>query len=256
MGRALLRFLAPVGVAGLLVGTWHVAAEAARSPFFPPLTEVAQAFRELWLSASFVDQAVPSFVRAGLGFGLALAAGVVVGSLIGLSPLFRALTKAQLEFLRAIPPVLLIPPSILLLGTGDSMKVVVIALSAVWPILLAAVDGVRSVEAVRIDAARVFGLDRARQFRWVVLPSAVPRIWSGVRAAVPIALVVMVAADYYASSDGLGYMISQTATRFRFSEMWASVILLGIFGALVNLAVIRLGRRFDKEFGEFGEPAS
>ena len=252
MTRAFTRYALPLLVVLVMLAVWELASNAAHSPYFPPLSRVLGSFVELWFSAALFEQAMPSFIRVGIGFLAALVIGVAVGSLIGLSSLFRTLTKAQFEFIRAIPPVLLIPPSILLLGAGDGMKVFVIALSAVWPILLAAVDGVRAVEEGRIDAMRVFGLGQFQRFFWVVLPSAVPRIWSGVRAAVPIALVVMVASDYYASSDGIGYMISQTATRFRFDEMWASVILLGLVGAAINIGVVRIGHWFDKAFGEFG----
>ncbi|MEQ3552686.1 ABC transporter permease subunit [Pseudonocardia nematodicida] len=254
--HAWLRRLSPLLVIATVVAIWYLVSRSANSLFFPPLTDVLVSFRELWFSATLLDQALPSFIRAGAGFAIALVGGVVMGTAIGLSPLIRQLTTAQLEFLRSIPPVLLIPPSLLLLGTGTQMKIAVIALASVWPILLATIDGVRSVETVRLDSARVFGLGAAGRVRWVVLPTAMPRIWSGVRACVPIVFVVMVAADYYASSDGIGYMISQTATSFRFSEMWASVLLLGIFGAAVNLAVMRAGRWLDHTFGEFGVRAA
>lgn len=250
--KSWLRGASPVLVViGVLVA-WHLASRSSESLFFPPLRDILESFREMWFSALLIEQAVPSFVRAGFGFLIAVTAGILLGTLIGLSPVFRHLTRAQLEFLRAVPPVLLIPPSLLLLGTGSSMKVAVIALASVWPILLATIDGVRAVEEIRIDSGRVFGLTQLARIRWVILPSATPRIWSGVRAAVPIVFVVMVAADYYASSDGIGYVISQTATRFRFSEMWASVILLGLVGMAVNLTVMAIGRRLDRTFGEFG----
>jgi ABC-type nitrate/sulfonate/bicarbonate transport system permease component len=176
--------------------------------------------------------------------------GVVVGTAVGLSRGVEVWTRPELEFMRALPPVLVFPPMLLILGTGDTMKVAAIALSAMWPIVLATTDGVRSVEPARRDMARVFGLPLSAQLRHVVLPTAVPHIWSGVRAATPIALVVLIAAEYYASKNGIGYFISETSTSFRLTDMWSAVLLLGVIGVAVNGIVALIGRLLDRRFGE------
>lgn len=170
----------PIVVPAALVALWWMLSSSSTSLFFPPLADMVEAFRANWLTGeTFGKMALPSLMRAGEGMLIAVVVGIVVGIVIGLSPLAESLTKAQLEFMRGLPPILVIPPMILVLGTGDVMKVGVIAASAVWPILLAAVDGVRAVEPVRDDMVQAFGLPRLARIRHLVLPTAVPHIWAG-----------------------------------------------------------------------------
>ena len=244
--------LLPAVVLLAAVATWWGLSASSTSLFFPPLKDIVTAFKDNWLSSALVDQALPSLWRLLRGMVIALVAGVVVGAVLGVFPRLERFTRPELEFMRAMPPILVIPPLLLVLGTGDFMKVAVIAASSVWPILLATSDGVRAVEPVRSDMGRAFRLPWRAQMRWIVLPTAVPHIWSGVRAAVPIAIVVMVAAEYYSSVNGLGYFIAQTSTTFRFVDMWTAVLLLGLLGVLVNTVVTVIGRWLDRRFGEFG----
>lgn len=250
--RTAWRWGGPILVPLAAVAAWWGLSANSTSLFFPPLTDMLTAFRHNWLEGdTFSTMALPSLVRAGEGLVIAVAAGIALGIVIGLSSLAEALTKPQLEFMRALPPILVIPPLILVLGTGDVMKVGVIAASAVWPILLAAIDGVRSVEPVRDDMIRVFGLPWHARLRYLILPTAIPHIWAGVRAAVPIALVVMVGAEYYSSQNGIGYFISETSTTFRLADMWSAVLLLGLLGMAINGIVLALGRLLDRRYGEF-----
>ncbi|HWI74061.1 MAG TPA: ABC transporter permease [Baekduia sp.] len=233
-----------------VVALWWVLSADSTSLYFPPLEQMLDAFKTNWFGSNFADLAVPTLVRAAVGMALAFVLGVGLGALVGLSPRFGAWVRPELEFMRALPPILILPPMLLILGTGDSMKVAVVALSAMWPILLATTDGVRSVEPVRRDMGAVFGLPWSARLRHIVLPTAVPHVWSGVRAATPIAFVVLVASEYYASTNGIGYFISQTSTSFRLADMWSAVLLLGVIGVVVNGAIAIVGHRLDRRFGE------
>lgn len=246
------RILAPVVVVIAAIACWWFASDSSESLFFPPLRDIVAAFRTNWLSSAVFDQALPSLARLGIGMLLAIVGGVVIGALLGVFPKVEVFTRPELEFMRALPPILIFPPLLLVLGTGNAMKIAVIAASSVWPILLATTHGVRGVEPVRDDMGRVFRLPWRARMRWIVLPTAVPQVWSGVRAAVPIAIVVMVASEYYASTNGLGNFISQTSTTFRLADMWSAVLLLGFLGILVNALVTAIGRWLDRRFGEYG----
>lgn len=243
--------LAPLAVVAAVIGLWWMLSGSSGSLFFPPARQILRAFRANWLSADFVTVVVPSLWRVSLGMTIGFAAGVGVGAVVGAVRRLEPFVKPQLEFMRALPPILAMPPTILVLGTGDAMKVGVIATSAVWPILLGTLDGVRSVEPERHDMAKIFGLGWSARMRWIVLPTAVPYIWSGVRAATPIAFVVMVAAEYYSSVNGIGNFISQTSTSFRLADMWSAVVLLGLIGVAVNSLVAYAGRLLDRKFGEY-----
>ncbi|MFG1617104.1 ABC transporter permease [Nonomuraea wenchangensis] len=250
MKRLMYGVVVPALVTLAVAGLWWVLSASSTSLFFPPLRDILSAFATNWLSADFASMVLPSLWRVGLGMLIGIVAGVGVGAAIGSVRRAEPYVKPQLEFMRALPPILILPPMILVLGTGDGMKIGVIAASAVWPILLATVDGVRSLEPVRDDMGRVFGLPWRARFRWMILPTAVPHIWSGVRAALPIAFVVMVASEYYSSVNGIGYFVSQTSTSFRLADMWSAVVLLGLIGVVLNTLVAVAGRRLDKKFGE------
>lgn len=256
MQRLLVRIGAPIVVLVVFVTCWWVASANSTSVFFPPLHDILIAFKDNWFSSNLVDKAVPSLVRVTIGLVLAVIGGVTIGALLGLLPKVDVFVRPELEFMRALPPILIFPPLLLVMGTGDSMKVAVIAVSAVWPILLATTDGVKAVEPLRYDMGRAFGLPWSARVRWIILPTAIPHIWSAVRAAVPIAIVVMVASEYFASTNGLGAFISETSVSFRMADMWSVVLLLGFFGMLINGVVAAIGTGLDRQFGEFGDLAS
>ena len=229
---------------GLLAAAalWWVVSADSESFYFPPLRDILVSFRENWMFARVGSDLVPGMARFLSGMALALAAGVVGGLCLGLSRTLYRAARPQLEFLRSVPPVLLLPPSLLVFGTGSGMKVFVIAAGSLWPILLATTAGVRSTDEMMTDMARVFGLGRSARIRTVVLPAALPSILAGVRTAVPIGLVLMVVSELVASTNGIGYFILESQQTFDLTAMWSGVLLLGVVGTSLGLLVARLER--------------
>jgi len=218
-----------------LVVIWYVISLNSTSFYFPPLKTILGNFWSFWLGKGFIAQVVPSIERMAIGYGLAIVAGVIVGVGMGLSTWAHDLANPLVEFLRSIPSILLIPFGIVVLGVGTSMKVFIIALGCAFPIILNTADGVRSVEPTLIDVARTFKLGGWTRLVRVVLTSAGPQIFAGLRASLPLALILMVVSEMLASTNGIGYSILQAQTRFVISEMWGGIIVLGILGYLVNL---------------------
>lgn len=241
----------PVIVALGVIAVWYFGSASSTSLYFPPLQKIGESFVSIWFSPQFAAEALPSFIRVTIGLIIAIIVGVVVGAIIGVIRPVEPFVRPELEFLRALPPILIIPPMLLILGTGDVMEISVIALSGLWPILLATTDGVRAVETVRSDMGRAFRLPWLARMRWITIPTALPHIWSGVRAAVPIAIVVMVGAEYYSSQSGLGYFISQATTTFRIADMWSAILLLGLLGVILNGVTAVIGRLLDRRYGEY-----
>lgn len=234
--------------AGLLfvLGTWWVWSEQAQSLYFPPLSKVIVAFRENWLFARIATDVLPSLSNMFAGFALAVAIGIVGGFVLGLLPMLRVALDPILEFLRAMPPPVFLSLGLLVLGTGSSMKIAVIALGPVWPILLNTIDGVRATDPARLDMVRVFGISRTGTLWRVVLPSALPRIMAGLRVGLPLALVLMVISELVGSTEGIGYFVIQSSTTYAIADMWSGILLLGLLGwalatvmALLERLVIR-----------------
>jgi ABC-type nitrate/sulfonate/bicarbonate transport system permease component len=229
-GRGLLAaVLLPV----VLVTGWWVLTADSTSFYMPPLRDVFTRFPEVWTLERIRQDVVPSVLRLGTGYLIALALGVAFGVLIGSARRLRGFLEPVLEFLRAVPPTVLVPVFMLFAGLGDTMKVLVIVSGAVWPILLNTIEGVRSTDSVMTETARSFAVSRSERLRYLVLPAASPRIMAGVRQSLSIALILMVISELAYSSSGLGYQIVYFQRNYLIAEMWSGILLLGLIGILL-----------------------
>lgn len=206
----------------------------AQSYYFPPVPDVLSAFRETWLFARLTEDVVPSLVRLGAGYVIAVLLGVGLGVLLGLRPALRRMATPVVEFLRAIPAPALIPFTILVLGVEDDAKIFLIAVVCVFPVLLNAIDGVAGVEPTLLDTTRVFRVSAGDRLRRVVLPAAAPQIFAGMRTSLSLSLILMVISEMVASSNGIGYFVLQSQRSFAIMEMWSGILLLGLLGYLLN----------------------
>jgi ABC-type nitrate/sulfonate/bicarbonate transport system permease component len=211
-------------------------ASISPAPFFPSPLVIFDAFVDTWVGPRFVNDVLPSLARLGVGILLSVIIGIVAGTLIGLVRWLRELLEPMLEFFRAIPPPVLIPIFAVLLGPTDSMKITVIVAGSLWPVLLNTIDGVRETDSVMTETARSFALTPAQRIRYLVLPAASPRIMTGTRQTLSIALILMVISEMFFSSSGFGYRIVYFQRNYLIAEMWSGIVLLGLIGVL--LAVI------------------
>ena len=229
------RALLAAGLPLALLALWWVASEDSQSFYLPPLRQILAAFASTWLGGRLVDDVLPSLVRLLAGFGLATVAGVAVAVVVGSSWRLRAACEPVLEFLRAIPPPVLVPIFILVAGIGTTMKVLVIVSGCVWPILLNTVEGVRARDEVLEDTCRAYGVRGAARLRHLVLRAASPQIVTGMRQALSIGIILMVISEMFAASSGLGFTIIQFQRGFAIPEMWSGILLLGLLGVALSL---------------------
>ncbi len=227
----------------LVLVAWGLWSARADNFFFPPLTDILARFRANWLFARIPTDVVPSLERMLAGYALAVAGGVAMGVLIGSFRPVRWAAGPPIEFLRAIPPPVLIPFAILAFGVGPQFKVFVIAIGCVWPVLLNTVDGVRGIDATLRDTARVFRIGSLSRLLWLVLPAASPRIFAGLRTALSLALILMVISEMEASTNGIGFFVLQSQRSFAIPDMWSGILLLGLLGFLLNAGFVELERR-------------
>ncbi len=227
----------------VLLAAWELSARLNKTVYVPPVTAIAATFVHEWVSAQFRDQALPSLLRMFAGYAIASTCGVAVGVVIGAyRPLYR-LVDPVLQFLRAIPPTAIIPVGILLIGIGDTMKILVIAFGAFWPILVNSVDGARSVPQERLDTARIFGLSRSSTLLTVIFPSALPGVFAGLRTGLSIAFIMIVVSEMIGSTNGLGYYILQAQRTFAIPEMYGGIVLLAILGYCLNAGFVAVEHR-------------
>jgi ABC-type nitrate/sulfonate/bicarbonate transport system permease component len=241
--RRLLATGLEVTVPILLLVIWGVASSGSETYYFPPLTDILSTFADTWLFERVGSDVVPSLVRMGLGFGIAVVVATSTGLLLGLSPRARRAAAPIVEFLRAIPPPALLPFAILVIGVGNSMKVFIIAFVCIWPILLNTIDGVTGVDPTLRDTTRVYGIDGRDRLWRVMLPAASPQIFAGMRTSLSLALILMVISEMVASTNGIGYFVLQSQRTFAIPEMWSGILLLGILGYTLNGVFVLIERR-------------
>jgi ABC-type nitrate/sulfonate/bicarbonate transport system permease component len=225
-----------------LAALWAWSARA-NAFFFPPLGDTLRTFREVWLFDRVGSDLLPSLLRMTAGWLIAVVFGIGLGVPLGLSAALRRTLSPVVEFGRAIPLPALIPFALLTLGFGDASKVFLVALACVWFVLLNTVDGVRGIDPLFEETARVYGIGRLRRLRSVVVPAALPQIFAGVRLSLPIALVAMVVSEMAASSNGLGFFVLQSQRSFAVADMWSGIVVLGILGYVLNVLALAVERR-------------
>lgn len=243
MKRRLALIAIEVGTVIAVFVAWGLLSAGSQSIYFPPLSEIMDRFAANWLFERVGSDVLPSLVRVAAGYGMAALVGIAVGVLLGSSPTARRVTSPLLEFLRNIPPPALIPLALLVFGIGESEKIFLIALGCVWPILLGTVDGIAEIDPVAWDTGNVYGIRGVRRLRYLVLPSAAPRIMAGMRTSLSLAVILMVVSEMIGSTEGIGYFIVEAQRSFAMADMWSGILVLGLIGYALNIGFELVERR-------------
>jgi ABC-type nitrate/sulfonate/bicarbonate transport system permease component len=237
----------------VLVLAWEAGTRAAASAFFPPPWTIVTRMHQMWFSGPpgslfltdlAVDNILPSLGRMAGGFAGGALAGALLGLALGLSARVYDYLDGVLQFLRAIPPPALVTVFLVVFGFGLKMQLAFIMFSIVWPVLLNTADGARSVDPLHLDTSRVFRLSRAGRLCRVVLPSALPKMFAGLRLALSLSLIVMVFSELLpGTSNGIGFELTDAYSTFDLPAMWAGIVLLGVLGYLLNELFLVVERR-------------
>ncbi len=181
-----------------------------------------------------------SLARVVSAFALAVATGVPVGLMMGMSRIARGIFDPPIEFYRPLPPLAYLPLMIIWFGIGELSKILLIYLACFAPVALAARAGVRSVSQEQIHAALSMGASRWQVVRYVVLPSALPEILVGLRIGMGVGWTTLVAAEMVAANAGLGQMVLNASNFLRTDVVIMGIILIGVFAYAFELLMRRL----------------
>ncbi|MEU2335554.1 ABC transporter permease subunit [Streptomyces sp. NPDC013172] len=232
---------------------WEWAARAQRSVYFPPPLRIVRHARELWfsgparhlfLSSDAVGTLLPSLGRMAAGFALAAVAGIALGIAVERSRRAYALCNPVLQFARAVPPPALVPVFVVVFDVGTPMQVASIVFGAVWPVLVNSAEGARATDPLRLQVAAVLRLTAAERLWFLILPSALPRIFAGLRLSLSLSLILMVFSELLpGSDDGIGFTLTDAMTRSDLLTVWSALLLLGALGYLLNIGLLAVGKR-------------
>lgn len=183
-------------------------------------------------SGELIINLAVSLSRAGAGLALGLLAGVVLGLVAGLSKAGEVAIDPLMQIKRTIPSLALIPLFIVWFGIGEMAKVILIAFATVFPVYLNTFAGVRSVDAKLVEAARSLGLKGLSLIVHVILPGALPSFFTGLRYAIGISVLMLVAAEQINAQAGLGYLINQARDFMRTDIIVVCLIVYAVLGLL------------------------
>ena len=234
-----LWYLGSIAVTAALVGLWQLIADHGGIPavFLPGPDRAWDALVTGFASGPVGRVTLSTIRRMVLGWALASCCGVVLGALIGSSRQAREYLAPSLELVRPVPVSAFMPIVIAFLGLSGDMVLVVIALGSIWPVLLATIHGVSSVEPRLIDTGRMLRLGRVEMVWKLALPNAQPDILAGARLGLTVALVLAVVGEMLTSENGLGFYILSEGRAFHSANLFAGVILLGAIGLVSNLGL-------------------
>ncbi|MBX6746748.1 MAG: ABC transporter permease [Acetobacteraceae bacterium] len=214
---------------------------------FPSPAEFWAAFRQIategYAGGTLLTQAWYSTRLVLLGFAAAIATGVPLGLLMGLSPRAEVLLNPAFLLVRPIPPLAWIPLAIVWLGLGDAAKVLVIWFAAFVPSVINTWTGVRSVDRTLIAAARVHGAGGLRLLLEVIIPGALPMIFTGLRLSMQASWTTLVAAELVGAFYGLGRVLDSAYRDINPAMIAVAMVTVGVLGALTTRLIAMAERR-------------
>ncbi|MEU9250349.1 ABC transporter permease [Streptomyces sp. NPDC048270] len=230
-----------------LVALWETAPRAGLvdATFLPPLSEVAVAWWGLAGDGQLADHTQASLIRSFGGFGIAVAVAVPLGLLIGWYRPLADFLGPLLEVFRNTAALALLPVFVLLLGIGETSKVSIVVYACLWPVLLNTISAVRNADPTLIRLARSMDLSTPRLFQKVILPASVPAIFTGIRLAGAVSILVLVAAEMIGAKAGLGYLINASQFNFAIPQMYAGIITISAIGVAFNQLLVTVERRLS-----------
>jgi ABC-type nitrate/sulfonate/bicarbonate transport system permease component len=227
----------------VILGAWEIFGRQANPLLVAVPSEVLVATWELMVSGELFVATGASMASFFAGFVIAAIVGMVVGALMGANRTVEVVLDPYINALYSMPLIALVPLLMLWVGIGFTSKVIIVALFAVFPVIINTLAGVRNVEKSYLDIGKAFGAPRWMTFRRIIVPSAVPYIASGMRLAVSRGIIAMIVAEFLTSIAGLGGLIINYTNQFETAKAFVPVFVLAIIGNVLTYVVRRVEDR-------------
>jgi ABC-type nitrate/sulfonate/bicarbonate transport system permease component len=225
---------------------WQAVSMAGIFPPFalPSPVAVWQAFTEIarngYGGQSLISDILISCFRIVIGFVGAIVIGVPIGLLMSRSKVVFDIIDPLLQFVRPVPPLAYIPLLVVWFGIGELPKAILILVGTIPVIIIGTMSGVKSTPALRISVARTLGASNAQIFRRVVLPSALPEIFTAMRVGIGVAWTCLVAAELIAASSGLGWLVQFAGQALQVGIVIVGIVIIGLIGYGMELAIRKI----------------
>jgi len=228
-----------------LLALWEMASRLALvSPrYFPAPTTIGGVLVDRLVAGDLGEALLVTLARLGLAFALAAVPGVLLGLLMGIARPFRAAVEPYVAFVFPVPKIALLPFLMIILGVGEPAFVLTGAASAFFQIVISTLGGVRTIDPRLLEVGHNYGAHGARLFWKVILPAALPAIFTGLRLGLGLALIALVAVEFIAAKSGLGHLVYRHWQMLSTPEMYAAFALVGALGLLLTRGLRALQAR-------------
>ena len=216
----------------VLLALWEMASRLALvSPrYCPPPTTIGWALVDRPGTGDLGGALLVTLTRLGLAFALAAVPGVLLGLLMGMARPVRAALEPYVAFIFPVPKIALLPFLLIILGVGEPAFIATGAASAFFQIVISTLGGVRTMDPRLLEVGHNYGARGARLFWKVILPAALPAIFTGLRLGLGLALIAIVAVEFIAAKSGLGHLVYRHWQMLNTPEMYAAFALVGALG--------------------------
>ncbi len=237
----LLYFLSPLG----LLLLWELAIQAGLGDrrFVPAPTDIARRFYALCASGELLEHLLATLWRILVGYVIGVVPAVVIGLLMAMSRTVRIIVDPLIAALFPIPKVALMPLLLLAFGFGDASKMAVVAIGAFFPVVVNTYAGASNIERIYVDVARNYGASPFIMFSRVVFFGALPMIFAGLRVALAISFIVVVAAEFVAAKTGIGYLIWSSWELLKVDAMFVGIVVIGLLGVVTSTIFREIERK-------------
>jgi len=229
----------------LLAIGWELAArlELVSTTALPPLSEVIKSWFDMVRDGELLSNGLSSLYRAFAGLALAIVIGGTLGIVMAWWKPVNVLLSPLVEIFYPLPKSALIPVTVIWLGFGDGSKILLIFLGCMLPVTVGAFNGARGSEQVLVWSARSMGASRLRMLWDVVLPSAMPELLNGVRTALALSFILLVASELIVAQKGFGYLIGYMGANGNYDAMYAVVLTVAFLGFAADRIYLLITKR-------------
>lgn len=238
--RRLRNLVLGVAVPVALIAAWQLCAtfDVVNVTIFSSPLDVVRAARSLSDSGVYPKDIEVTVLELLVGFSGGAVAGIAVGMVTGYFEVLRAAFSPVITFGYAVPMITILPIMLVIFGLGEFPKVLTVAIAIFFIVEISTMETVRRIDPKMLEVGRAYGAVKGKLFRHVVFPASLPGVFTGLRVAAPIALVVVIAIEFVASSSGLGYMIWNAWTIFAPQNIYLGVVTAAIIGGLFTGLVV------------------
>jgi NitT/TauT family transport system permease protein len=229
----------------ILLVVWELLANAGviSSLFFPAPSRIGSALLKMLGNGELATNLWVSISRLSQGFVLGAIPGLLLGLAMGWSPRFRAIMDPFIAAVHPIPKLAIFPLIMIVFGLGELSKIIAVAISAFFPVLINSMTGVRELNPVYFDVSKNYGASRWKTFTRVVIPGSLPTVLSGIRIGVNMALVITIAVELLSANRGLGVLIWFAWQTFRIEDLYVSLFVTACLGIILNVLLQQLTKK-------------